>query len=117
MSFSKISKDLKDSDTGFTSVKEQLKETMSVSQPEKSEKIEPAEKQAPKEKKPVAKRSSKKKGKSRFTREQKKTVTKSFSVGRYVIEPLEQEADDEEMSVSQLLTDILSERYFGETFR
>lgn len=114
MSFSKISNDLKDSDTGFTSVKEQLKETMSVSQPEKAE---PAEKQAPKEKKPVAKRASKKKGKSRFSREQKKTVTKSFSIGRYVVEPLEQEADDEEMSVSQLLTDILSERYFGETFR
>lgn len=117
MSFSKISKDLKDSDTGFTSVKEQLKETMSVSQPEKSEKAEQAEKQAPKEKKPVAKRPGRKNRKSRFSREQKKTVTKSFSVGRYVIEPLEQEADDQEISVSQLLTDILSERYFGETFR
>ena len=117
MSFSKISKDL--NGTGFTSVKDQLKETMSAPapQPEKDKTVEKEAPEAKKEEKPVAKRPGRKKRKSRFSREQKKTVTKSFSIGRYVIEPLEQEADDEEMSGSQLLTDILSERYFGDTFR
>lgn len=131
MSISKLNQSLGNNNVGFTSVKEQLKETMPAPKPAEPvaetenqeveakpvEKAKEEKKTATKRKKPMERTKSARGKKSRFTRAEKKTVTKSFSIGRYVVGPLEQEADEMEMSVSQLLTDILSERYYGKTIR
>lgn len=127
MSISKLNQSLGNNNVGFTSVKEQLKETMPAPKPAETEnqeveakpveKAKEEKKTATKRKKPMERTKSARGKKSRFTRAEKKTVTKSFSIGRYVVGPLEQEADEMEMSVSQLLTDILSERYYGKTIR
>lgn len=102
MSFSKLNQNL-DTGNSFTSKKEQLKQTLTDDTPEVMPVTEVVQ-----EKNPNAS--------FKPSREDKKTVSKSFTLQKYVMRELEHEAEREGMSVSKLLTDILSERYFGRTY-